>query len=331
MMNLNNAFFGQLMRRAAILALLFGLFAVTLTTRAAAAGYPDRPIKLIAGATSGSGGDVMARLVAAELSKELGQPIIIENKPGAAGNIAAAFVAGSKPDGHTILFGYTGHVINPSLPAPLPFDPIKDFTPIAMLASNWTVLVVKRDSPAKSVADLVAMARKKPGTMSVGVLLGSITHMASELMFSELGLDVLNVPFKSNNDAVTSMMGGNVDFVFSTFGAVEGLLQNGQLRALASTEPKRTDLLPGIPTMAETIPGFAVTGWYGLLGPKDMPTDVVATLNAAVAKVLRAPDMRAKLAKMGSQANLMSPSEFGAFISAEIPRWQKVAKKAKIQ
>ncbi|HSV78483.1 MAG TPA: tripartite tricarboxylate transporter substrate binding protein [Ramlibacter sp.] len=296
----------------------------------AATDYPVRPLRWVVASPPGSGGDVIARLVATEVAKLLGQTIVIDNKPGADGNIAASAVVGAKPDGYTLLFNYTSHVTNPSLRSQ-PFDAIKDFTPISMLATNWTTLVVRGDSPAKSVTELVAMAKKKPGALSVGFLPGSITHLAAELLFSETGMDVLRVPYKANNDAIKDLMGGRIDFSFSTIAPIQGFLQNGTLRALAVTDPSRSELLPGVPTMAEVIPGFSATGWYGLVGPKGLPPEIVTTLNSAVRRVLSDPETRTRLLQQGSQPNPTSPQEFGAFIAREIPRWEKVIKNANIQ
>ncbi len=295
----------------------------------AASDYPTRAIRWVSASPAGSGGDVIARLVSNEVAKVLGQSIVIDNKPGADGIIAAQAVATAKPDGYTFLFNYTSHVTNPSLRSQ-PFDSVKDFTPISMVSTNWTILLVRGDSPVRTVADLIAAAKKKPGELSVGFLPGSVTHMAAELLFSETDMDVLRVPYKANNDAVKDLMGGRLDFVFSTYAPVQGSIQSGVLRALAVSDPRRSDLLPNVPTMAETIPGFNVTGWYGLVGPKGVPAELVNTMNQALRRVLSDPDMRTRMLLQGSGPAPTTPQEFSAFIAAEIPKWERVARKAKL-
>jgi len=295
---------------------------------AAASDYPSRPIRLVTAVGAGTGGDGVARLIGGGLSQILRQSIVIDNRPGADGNIAAAIVAGANPDGYTLLFDYTAHVITPSLHTSLPFDPIRDFTPVSMLVTNSTALVVRKDHSAKSVADLVALARKKPGGLSIGIVKGSVTHMAAELLFSETGLDVRRVPYETNPAAMADVLGGRIDFAFSTVGPIRTQLQAGSLRALAVTESKRSESLPDAPTMAETLPKFSVTGWYGLVGPKSLPVEIVATLNKALRQVLSNPEIRSKLVQRGSQPSPTSPQQFGAFIAAEIQRWRKIIKKA---
>jgi tripartite-type tricarboxylate transporter receptor subunit TctC len=314
---------------ALILSLLLAAFPL-LSNAQSVANYPTRTIKLVSASSPGSGGDVMARLLAAEMEKALGGTIIIENKPGAEGIIASQAVANARPDGYTLLFNYTAHVINPSL-RQQPFDPIRDFTPISMVSTNWTVLVVSPDSPVRSVQDLIALARAKPKALSVGFLPGSVTHIANELMLSELNLDVLRVPYKTNADAIRDLMGGQINFAFSTIGPIQGFLQSSKLRALAMTEPKRSDLLPGVPALAETIPGFAVTGWYGLIGPRDLPPSVVGVLNKAVHRALADPALKAKFVQLGSEPSPNSAQEFSAFMASEIPRWASLVKRAKLQ
>ncbi len=304
----------------------------TLAVQAAMAStdYPVRPIRWVSASPAGSGGDVIARLVATEVAKALGQSIVIENKPGADGIIAAQSVATAKPDGYTYLFNYTSHVTNPSLRSQ-PFDSVKDFTPISMVSTNWTILLVRSESSVRTVNDLIAAAKRKPGGLSVGYLPGSVTHLAAELLFSETGMDVLRVPYKANNDAVKDLLGGRLDFAFSTYAPVQGFIKNNTLRALAVSDPKRSDLLPNIPTMAETLPGFVATGWYGLVGPKGMPADVVGVMNQALRRVLSDPEMRDRMHGQGSDPAPNTPQEFAAFIAAEIPKWEKVARKAKLQ
>jgi tripartite-type tricarboxylate transporter receptor subunit TctC len=327
---MDQLFFGR-RHLLASLALTATGTALGLPNRALASGdYPLRPIKLVAGAPGGGAGDVVARMVFNEVSKLLGQTFVVENKPGADGIIAASTVVNAKPDGYTLLFNYTSHVTNPSL-RQQPFDTLKDFTPISMIATNWNVLVVRADHPAKTVMELVALAKKKPGALSVGFLPGSITHLSAEMLFSETGIDVLRVPYKANAEALKDLAGGQIDFCFMTVPPILALVQKGTLRALAVTDSTKSDLLPNVPLMSDIIPGFTVTGWYGLVGPKALPTEIVTKLNQAIRTVLSDPQLRNKMLQQGSQPAPMKPEEFGAFIASEIPRWDKVIRAAKIK
>ena len=294
---------------------------------AAAASYPSQPIRLVVVGEAGGGSDVLGRFIAGALSKRLGQPIEIQNTASGDGNEAALAVVRAKPDGYTLLLDFTFHILNPALQPSQPYDPLKDFTPITMLATNVTTLAVKADSPAKSVADLIALARKKPGGLSTAVVNGSVTHMASELLISQTGIDVKRVPSEGNPQSVKEVLADKVDYTFATVNVVLPAMKAGTLRVLAVTDLRRFELLPDVPTIAETLPGYSVTGFYGLSGPRGLPPDVVAKLNKAARDVLADAEVRTWLLQRGSQPNPTTPQEFGTFITTEIAKWQKVFKK----
>ena len=294
---------------------------------AAAASYPSQPIRLVVVGEAGGGSDVLGRFIAGALSKRLGQPIEIQNTASGDGNEAALAVVRAKPDGYTLLLDFTFHILNPAIQASQPYDPIKDFTPITMLATNVTTLVVRNDHPAKSVADLIALARQKPGGLSTAVVNGSVTHMASELLIAQTGIDVKRVSSEGNPQSVKEILGGKVDYTFATVNVVLPAMKAGTLRVLGVTEPKRFEVLPDVPTIAETLTGYSVSGFYGLIGPRGLPPEVVATLNKAAREVLAEPEIRAWLVQRGSQIAPTTPQEYATFLATEIAKWQKVFKK----
>ena len=307
--------------------LMFGLLAIGSDAMAAAANYPAQPIKLFVVGEAGGGSDLVGRLIAAALSKRLGQPIEVQNTASGDGNEAAMAVVRAKPDGYTLLIDFTFHILNPAIQASQPYDPIKDFTPITMLATNVTTLAVRNDHPAKSVADLIALTRQKPGGLSTAVVNGSVTHMASELLIAQTGIDVKRVPSEGNPQSVKELLGGKVDYTFATVNVVLPAMKAGTLRVLGVTETKRFEVLPDVPTIAETLPGYSVSGFYGLIGPRGLPPEVVATLNKAAREVLADPEVRTWLVQRGSQIAPTTPQEYATFLSTEIAKWQKVFKK----
>lgn len=293
--------------------------------------WPDRPIRLLVGSSAGGGGDTVARLVATPLSERLGQPVVVENKPGANGNIATEQLAHAPPDGNTLLLIFTGHVINPGLFKRLPFDPIKDFAPIAPLATNQTILVVRTDSPLRSLQDLIAAAKAQPGKLNTGYLQGSTQHLATEMFMRAAGIDVVGVPYRGNGPAMTDLIAGTLDFMFYTLAAIP-LIEAGKLRALGITELRRSTLLPDVPTFDESgLPGFAATGFYGLIAPARTPPAVIARLNAEVEAVLRSNETRERLVGLGAEPMVATPEEFSSFIAAQLALWGKVIRDANIE
>src|SRR5689334_6212909 len=234
--------------------------------------YPAKPIRIIVGSSAGGGGDTMARLIAAPMSAALGQQVIVDNRPGAGGNIGADIVAKSAPDGYTLLFVFSGHVTNPSLYPKLPFDTVRDFAAVTMLATNESVLVVHPSVPANSVKELIALARQNPGKYSIAALPSSSQHLGSELFKLQAGINLLFVPYKGNAAALTDLLGGQVQVMFNTLTIALPHVKSGKLRALAVAGARRSRLAPDLPTVSEAgLPGFSFNGWYGIVAPAKTP------------------------------------------------------------
>ena len=297
------------------------------------AAYPDKPIHLIVGFPSGSQPDMVARLLGARLAEATGEPVVIENVTGAAGNIAASRLAKALPDGYTLgLLSQTTLVVNPSL-YKLPYDPIHDFAPVSQVVVSPNMLVVHDAIPASSVADLVALAKKQPGALTFASSgSGSGTHMAAELFLSAAGIDMTHVPYKGVVAALPDLVSGRVTLMFSPIPVVLPLVRAGKLRGLAVTSARRTSVVPELPTVAESgYPGFEATNWYGVLAPAGTPAAVVSKLHLEIARELARPDLHGKLTELGLEITGNSPEEFAAAIKAEIPRWAKVIKDAHIK
>jgi tripartite-type tricarboxylate transporter receptor subunit TctC len=310
------------------IALVVALSAAAL---AAAADFPNRPIKLIVPFGAGGVTDSAARITAQAIEKSLGQPVVVENKPGAGGNIGADLVAKAPPDGYTLLFVYTGHVLNPSLYPKLPFDTVRDFAPVSLLATNESFLLVNPAVPAKSLTELIALAKKSPGKYTIGALPSSAQHLGSELFKLRAGVDLLFIPYKGNGPALTDLLGGQLDTAFNTVAITLPLVQSGKLRALAVAGERRSRLAPDVPTMIEAgLPGFAFSGWYGIVAPARTPDAIVKRLSQALVKIMKTPDIVERMAAMGNEPVGNTPAEFDKFIRDEIPKWGKVIRDAKI-
>ena len=297
----------------------------------AADDYPSRPITFINASTPGAGGDLISRIIGTPLSRELGQPVVVVNRAGAAGNIAMEAVARAAPDGYTLLVGFTGHVINPGLFKKLPFDPVKDFTPITFLAANMNILVVRPSLQAKSVKELIEFARTNPGKLSMGSYAGTSQHLAGALFNSMAKIQILDVPYKNSTDPWNDLLAGRIDYVFATLALSRTASDAGKVRLLGIADPQRSALLPAVPAIAETVPGYTARGWYGLLGPAGMPAAVTAKLQASVGKLLQNEDVKQKVIGLGSEPLGSSSEQFAEFIRTEIPRWTKVIRDAGIE
>jgi tripartite-type tricarboxylate transporter receptor subunit TctC len=309
---------------------LFAL--VALITGASAQPYPTKPIRLIVGSPAGGGGDTVARTVSQPMIELLGQPVVVENRAGAGGNIGAEVVAKAPPDGHALLLAFTGHVINPGLYSKLPFDTLLDFSPVTLLATNQTVLVVHPSVPAKSVKEFIALAKARQGKFTVGSLPGSSQHLAGELFKSMAMLDLLFIPYKGNSQALTGLMSGEVDVMFITMTIVQPHVRSGKIRALAVTGKRRSLLMPDLPTISEAaLPGFSSVGWYGILVPAKTYAAVIDKLHQTLQKILGSADVKRRLISMGNEPVGTGPKEFDAFIREEIPRWTEVIKRTKIK
>ncbi len=293
--------------------------------------FPTRPIKLLVGSSAGGGGDTVARLIATPMSRILGQPMVVENRPGAGGNIAADTIAKAPADGYLLLLAYTGHVVSPGLYRKLPFDTLKDLSGITLLARNQTVLVTRPDLPAKDFASFLQLARSEPGKLTLAALPGTSQHLAGELMKSLANVDLLTVPYKGSSPALTDLMGGSIDAMFSTVTLAAPYLRSGKLRALAVTGAERSPLYPEIRTIAESgLPGLVSEGWYGVVAPSGISPGLKEKLHSAFLAALADSTVRQALLSAGNEPTGLGPKPFDAFIRAEVPRWAEVIKRARI-
>jgi len=309
-----------LLRLAAALVLAAG------STAAAAQQWPTKPLRLIVGFTPGGGVDINARLVASKLAEYLGQPAVVENRPGAGTNIANELVAKAPPDGYTLLFTSGALAVNMALYRKLPFDALRDFAPVSIFSESPNLLVVSSRMPAKDVAELLAAARAKPGVMnysSAGT--GTTQHMAGELFKLRTGTDIVHVPFKGSAPSLTALIAGDVDMTFVNIPAIIQQVRAGRLRPLAYASAQRSDVLPDVPTMREVgVIGADVSVWYGLLAPAGTPREAVDALASAVGRAARAPDMRQRLLDQGADPVGNTPEAFAKLLGEEVARWKEV-------
>ena len=309
--------------------LLLGLALLGSVSAFAQSDYPNKPVRLVVSFAAGGISDVLARALAIPLSKQLGQQVIVDNKPGAGTTIAGDYIARSAPDGYTIwLQDITTHAINVNLYSKLPYDSVKDFTYIAMVASTPLMLVVHPSTPANSVRELVALLKANPGKYSYGSSgNGTIVHLASEMLKSAAGVDVLHVPYKGSNPATAAILGGEVNFVFSTMPPAISNARAGKLRALAVTTAKRVDPAPDVPTMIEAgLKDFEIVLYSGIMGPKGMDRSLVNRINAEFAKVVKAPEIRNVYEKIGAEPLAMTPEEFEKATQREIAKLGPIVK-----
>ncbi len=301
---------------------------------AAAQTYPAKPIRIIAAQSPGGATDIFARLIGQKMSDAWKTPVVIENRGGAAGAIGAEMTAKSAPDGYTLLLATAGQiVINQSLNPRPGYDPVRDLAPVAFVASSPLLLVTHPLVPAKTVRELVALAKAQPNRLSHGSGgTGSPAHLAAELLKSMTHVRMTHVPFKGVAPSVIAVMGGEIDATFATIAATLAQVKAGRLRALGISTAKRSPVLPDVPTIAESgVPGYEVTTWYGMFGPVGMTRDVVAKLNAEVARILALPDMRDKLMQDGADPGNLTLPQFEAMIRRDAARWAKVIKEAGIK
>ncbi|MFO1313023.1 MAG: tripartite tricarboxylate transporter substrate binding protein [Burkholderiales bacterium] len=303
-----------------------GIAAIGLPLRSSGQAFPTHDIKLYVPLSPGSSVDTLTRAFSNEFGKALGQPILVENKPGAEGQIASGLTAKAPPDGYTLMVAYPGHALNVSLYPNLPYDTLKDFTPIGLIAQNVNVLVVLPTSPIKSVPDLIAQAKANPGKLNYGNA-GGTSGGSGDIFKLMTGLDMAVITYKGAAEAQNDLLGGRIDFMFTALSTAKPLVQSGKLRALAVTGTKRHPDVPDLPPVADFVPGFETTGWYGLAGPANMPAPIVDKLNKALFEALASPDVRARLTALGfDPAPPNTPAQFDAFIRAEIKKWGQVLK-----
>jgi tripartite-type tricarboxylate transporter receptor subunit TctC len=312
-------------RRQALLALL----SLAAPAARAQSDWPNRPVRIVVGFGAGSTPDILLRVLATELGKRLGQSVVVENRPGATGNIAAEAVARSAPDGYTLFYGTnTTHAINPSLYPRLSYDHIKDFQPITVTGKVWNVLVVNPRSLVTDLRTLVAIARTRPGQLSFASGgNGTSLHLTGELIKQRLGLDILHIPYKTGDQAFTDVAGGRVDMMFANIPSSMPHIQSGRLKAVAVTSRTRSPLLPDVPTLHELgVSEFEVFGWGGLFAPARTPHPVVERLHRDMLAVLTDPTVVQRLDAIGIVAQHSSPSEFARFVQAETQRWKEVVR-----
>jgi tripartite-type tricarboxylate transporter receptor subunit TctC len=306
--------------------------AQSATRPAAAATYPTKPVRLIVPVAAGGGADFAARLMAQKLQEAWGQPVIVDNRPGGAGNLGVALAAKAAPDGYTIVLPITSFPINPSLYSKLPFDTVNDFAPIVLVGHGALLLVVHPGVAAANVEQLIAVAKAKPGALNYANSgSGTTAHLASELFKKMAGVEIVGVAYKGGGPSITDLMAGQVQMYFATIPAAIGQVKAGRLRALAVTTPKRVPELQQVPTVSESgLPGFDVVWWIGLFAPAGTPKAVIAALNAESVKILQLADTRERFANHGLVAGGGTPGELSEFLKSEIAKWGKVVREAKI-
>jgi len=302
-------------------------FPAIVSTGAMADTYPDRPIKLIVGFPPAGQVDIVARLSGQWLSQQLGQTVVVENRPGAGGALGAEAVVRAPPDGYTLFFAASSNTVNASLMKNLSYDFVRDITPVAPINRINLVLVTNPAFPVGNVADLIAQAKASPGKIAVASpSLGTPPYMAVELLKMMAGIDVVHVPYAGEGQLVTDLLGGQVKVSIDGISSVIGHIKSGKLRAVALTTADRIEELPGVPTIAETLPGFEASGFSGIVAPKNTPPEVVAKLAGAVKDLQADPKFKERLAQLGVSELSMSPAAFGKFIATETEKWAKVVK-----
>lgn len=296
--------------------------------------YPSKPIKFVVPFTPGGSNDVLARVIGEKLSAAWGQPVIVENRPGAAGNIGAEVVAKAPPDGYTFLVAANNILaINPSLLANVPFDPVKSFAPVTLIGTVPVVLVVHPSVPAGSAKELIALAKTKPGSLSYASSgSGSPQHLAGEMFKSMAGIDVVHVPYKGAGPAVADLIGGQVQMLVGPVNSVLPHIKAGKLKALGAGTAKRIPALPDVPTIAESaVPGYETDIWISLVAPVGTPSEIVARMNAEIGRIFQMPDVREKLAAQGIEPVTSSPERLASLITSDLERWAKVIRSANIK
>lgn len=308
--------------------LLCAALALGIAAPLCAQQFPQRPVRLVVPYPAGGANDIVARLIAPRMSEQLGQNVVVDNRGGGNTIIGSEIVARSAPNGYTLLIVAAGHAINPSLYPKLPYDTARDFAPVALIGDGAYVLVAHPSAGVSTVGELIAAARSRPGQIAyASSSTGNLTHLAGELFNSLAGIKMLHVPYKGGNPAMTDLLGGRVAVFFSTVAVARPHLQSGKIRGLGVTTARRTQALPGMPTIAEAgLPGYEVSGWYGLVAPAATPRAVITRLHAAVQAALRQADIRDRLLGVGVEAVETGTAEFGAKISAELAKWEKLVR-----
>jgi tripartite-type tricarboxylate transporter receptor subunit TctC len=316
-------------------ALLAGSLAILALGAAASAhaAWPERPITMVVPFPPGGPTDLVARVLAKQLTDQLGQTVVVENKGGANGNIGMQYAAAAKPDGYTVLYNTSSIALSPNLYRSLAFDPVKDFAPVSSTAVIPLVLLVHPSVPAPDTRTFVQYAREHPGKLSYGSAgAGNVTHLGALLLLRSLEIDAVHVPYRGSAPAMTDLVGGQVQLMTNTLNDSLGFIREGKLRALAVTSGARSEQLPDVPTVAEAVaPGFEMGAWQGVVVPAGTPAPVIDKLNAEIRRALQSPEMTRQLKAQGAQALGSTPQEYAAYIKSEIARWGEVVKAANVK
>jgi tripartite-type tricarboxylate transporter receptor subunit TctC len=292
--------------------------------------YPNKPVTVVVPQAAGGANDAIARIVAQKLTEQTGQQFIVENRPGAGGNIGTAHAAKARPDGYTIMLtADSSYVINPSLYKSTGFDPLKDFEPVTPVANAGYVLVANNNFPVKNVSELIAAAKAQPGKIMIGSAgNGTLNHLFGEMLGKATGIDLTHVPYKGASAAVTDLVGGQVQVSIQSLPSSISFIRSGKLKVLGVVNEKRVAALPDVPTIGETVKGLGYTPWYGVFAPAGTPRPIVNQLHAEISKALDAPDVKEKLAGVGAEPYKSTPEQFAAMVRSELPRWARVVKES---
>lgn len=309
-------------RRPFVLAIASLLAAASSTLHAQTA-----PVRILVGAPAGGTTDTMARTLATELGKILGRVVVVENRPGAGGNIAADAVAKAPSDGNTLLMSFTSHAINASLYPSLPFDPERDFTPLTMVSTSPAILVAHPSLPANNIKELIALAKARPGQLNFAIgSLGSSVHLAGEAFKMMSGSYIVNIPYRGTAPAIQDVLAGQVELMFANVGNAQAHIRAGKLKALGVTSPKRLVAYPDVPAVAEVLPGYQSSAWFGLFGPGHMNPEIARRISDAARQAIATPEVQRRITNEGAMPVGNAPDEFARFVHAEIQRWAKVVK-----
>ena len=285
------------------------------------------PVRILVGAPAGGSTDTLARTIAAEMGRQLGTTVIVENRPGAGGNIAAEAVAKAAPDGNTLLMSFTSHAINASLYPALPFDPVRDFTPLTCVATSPSMLVAHPSVPARDVRELIALARDRPGRLNFAIgALGSSLHLAGDAFKMQSGVYIVNIPYRGTAPAMQDVLAGQVELMFAAIGIAQPHVRAGKLKALGVTSARRLDQFPEVPAISEVLPGYESSAWFGLFGPGRMDVALTKKVSDAARRAIALPEVKRRIENDGSHPVGNSPEEFSRFVQAEIGRWARVVK-----
>jgi tripartite-type tricarboxylate transporter receptor subunit TctC len=310
------------------------LSACAIAQPASAAEYPEHAIKMIVPFAAGGGTDVLARIVAQNLNSKWGQPVVVENQPGASGGIGTRAVMKAPPDGYTLLMASTGALmaVSGGADADGPFDVNKVLSPIAVAAAPPYLLVVSPSLPVASTADLIGYARQKPEGLTFGSAgVGAASHLSGLLFASATGIKLLHIPYKGTGPAVTDLLGGRIDMMFAPGPVVQQFVASGKLKALGVTDTRRSRFYPDIPPVSETVPGYESVGWFGLLAPPNTPSEIIRQLNEVIVSAMQGQEFRDHLATLGAEPKLQTPEEFGRYINADVAKWSKLVKDNDVQ